>query len=333
MRYVRSYPAELPVLAALLPQIHVPVQIIAGAHDRAVPPANAEFLHERLPRSKLDIIDAGHFTWEDAAAEYAALVTSWWAGGYAERTGNRNLTRQKGAGCHERSSLTPPVTSKEWYACTPPSARMTSAAAERPARSSARGTTFTLNSLRAMPSPALAADAPGRRLRGRRSECEALDRLLASVRAGQSQVLVLRGEAGAGKTALLDYLLERASGCRIAQAAGVESEMELAFAGLHQLCAPFLDRLDRLPGPQRDALGTAFSLRDGDTPDRFAVGLAVLSLLSDVGRGAAAGLRRGRCALARPGLGAGPRVRGAPSRGRAGRDRLRGARVRRTSRT
>jgi pimeloyl-ACP methyl ester carboxylesterase len=80
MRYVRSYPADLPVLAALLPQIHVPVQIIAGAHDTAVPPANAEFLHQRLPRSKLDIIDAGHFTWEDAAAKYAALVTSWWAG-------------------------------------------------------------------------------------------------------------------------------------------------------------------------------------------------------------------------------------------------------------
>ena len=139
-----------------------------------------------------------------------------------------------------------------------------------------------LNSLRAMPSPALAADAPGRRLRGRRRECEALDRLLDSVRAGQSQVLVLRGEAGAGKTALLAYLLERASGFRIAQAAGVESEMELAFAGLHQLCAPFLDRLDRLPGPQRDALSIAFSLRDGDTPDRFAVGLAVLSLLSEV---------------------------------------------------
>ena len=102
------------------------------------------------------------------------------------------------------------------------------------------------------------------------------------MRAGQSQVLVLRGEAGAGKTALLAYLLERASGCRIAQAAGVESEMELAFAGLHQLCAPFLDRLERLPGPQRDALSIAFSLRDGDTPDRFAVGLAVLSLLSEV---------------------------------------------------
>ena len=119
-------------------------------------------------------------------------------------------------------------------------------------------------------------------LRGRRGELRALDDLVAAVRAGQSQVLVVRGEAGAGKTALLEYLLERASGCCIARTAGVESEMELAFAGLHQLCAPFLDRLERLPGPQRDALSTAFNLRDGDTPDRFAVGLAVLSLLSEV---------------------------------------------------
>jgi hypothetical protein len=103
-----------------------------------------------------------------------------------------------------------------------------------------------------------------------------------SVRAGQSRVLVLRGEAGVGKTALLDYLLERASGCRIARAAGVESEMELTFAGLQQLCAPMLDRLRRLPGPQGDALATAFGLRGGDAPDPFLVGLAVLSLMSDV---------------------------------------------------
>jgi pimeloyl-ACP methyl ester carboxylesterase len=83
MRYVRTYPTELPVLADLLPEIQTPVQIIAGARDPAVPPVNAEFLHERLPKSKLDIIDVGHFTWEDAADEYAALVTSWWGGGYA----------------------------------------------------------------------------------------------------------------------------------------------------------------------------------------------------------------------------------------------------------
>ncbi len=78
LRYLRSYPAELPVLADLLPQIDTPVQIIAGASDTAVPPVNARFLHERLPHSKLDVIDAGHFTWEDAPAEYATLVTSWW---------------------------------------------------------------------------------------------------------------------------------------------------------------------------------------------------------------------------------------------------------------
>jgi DNA-binding CsgD family transcriptional regulator len=94
--------------------------------------------------------------------------------------------------------------------------------------------------------------------------------------------LVLRGEAGVGKTALLEYLLERASGWRIARAVGMESEMELAFAGLHLLCAPMLAHLDRLPGPQRNALAVAFGLSTGDPPDRFLVGLAVLSLLADV---------------------------------------------------
>jgi pimeloyl-ACP methyl ester carboxylesterase len=83
MRYVRAYPTELPVLRDLLPEIQTPVQIIAGEHDPVVPPVNGEFLDERLPNSKFDIIDAGHFTWEDAADEYAALVTSWWGGGYA----------------------------------------------------------------------------------------------------------------------------------------------------------------------------------------------------------------------------------------------------------
>src|SRR3954464_4597980 len=126
----------------------------------------------------------------------------------------------------------------------------------------------------------IAAEIPV--LLGRRSECETLDRLLATVRAGESAVLVVRGEAGVGKSALLAYLIERASGCRIARAAGVESEMELPFAGLHQLCAPMLDRLDRLPAPQRDALATAFGLSAGEAPDRFLVGLAALSLLSDV---------------------------------------------------
>jgi len=83
MRYVRTYPTELAVLRALLPEIQTPVQIIAGRRDPVVPPVNGEFLHERLPKSKLDIIDVGHFTWEDGADEYAALVTSWWGGGYA----------------------------------------------------------------------------------------------------------------------------------------------------------------------------------------------------------------------------------------------------------
>jgi DNA-binding CsgD family transcriptional regulator len=119
-------------------------------------------------------------------------------------------------------------------------------------------------------------------LRGRGSECELLDRLVASVRAGESQVLVLRGEAGVGKTALLEYVVERASDCRIARAGGVDAEMELPVAGLQQLCAPFLGKLDRLAAPQRDALTTAFGLRSGGAPDRFLVGLAVLTLLADV---------------------------------------------------
>jgi pimeloyl-ACP methyl ester carboxylesterase len=83
MRYVRTYPTQLPVLRDLLPRIQTPVQIITGAWDPVVPPANGEFLHQRLPHSKLDLLDAGHFTWEDAADEYAALVTGWWSGGYA----------------------------------------------------------------------------------------------------------------------------------------------------------------------------------------------------------------------------------------------------------
>ena len=101
------------------------------------------------------------------------------------------------------------------------------------------------------------------------------------VQSGQSGVLVLRGEAGVGKTALLEYLPGHASGCRIVRAAGVESEMELAFAGLHQLCAPMLGGLDGLPGPQQDALRVAFGLQEGATPDHFFVALAVLSLLAE----------------------------------------------------
>ena len=116
---------------------------------------------------------------------------------------------------------------------------------------------------------------------GRQNECVVLEGLVAGARAGQSQVLVVRGEAGIGKTALLDYLESNAGGCRIARSAGAEAEMELAYAGLHQICGPYLDRLGRLPGPQRVALGTAFGLVDGDAPNRFLVGLAVLDLLAD----------------------------------------------------
>jgi len=118
-------------------------------------------------------------------------------------------------------------------------------------------------------------------LAGRRAESARLDRLLADARAGQSAVLVLRGEPGIGKTALLDYAAERATGFRVFRVAGDESEMELPFAGLHQLCGPMLVGLKQLPPPQRDALGTAFGLSLGAQPDRFLVGLAVLSLLSD----------------------------------------------------
>jgi hypothetical protein len=108
-----------------------------------------------------------------------------------------------------------------------------------------------------------------------------LDQLIDAVRAGKSRALVVVGEPGVGKTALLEYAAGRASGCRLVRAAGVQSEMELAFAGLQQLCAPMLDRVDRLPVPQRDALWTGFGLRAGPAPDRFLVGLAVLSLLSE----------------------------------------------------
>jgi AAA ATPase domain len=123
--------------------------------------------------------------------------------------------------------------------------------------------------------------SPGPALLGRRNECAELDRLLTSVRSGRSRALVLRGEAGIGKTALLDFLERRASGCRVARVKGVESEMELAFAGLHQLCAPLLDRLERLPAPQRDALRIAFRMTAGEPPDRFMVGLATLGLLAE----------------------------------------------------
>src|SRR3954471_22934143 len=126
--------------------------------------------------------------------------------------------------------------------------------------------------------------APGRApvLLGRAAERELLDRLLENVRAGQSAVLVLRGEAGVGKTALLHYCARQASGFHVARIAGVESEMELPFAGLHQLCAPLLGRLGALPQPQQAALGVALGRSSGPVPDRFLVALAGLSLLSEV---------------------------------------------------
>ena len=121
-------------------------------------------------------------------------------------------------------------------------------------------------------------------LTDRSSERAALDRLVDAVRAGESQALVVRGDPGVGKTVLLDHLAEQASGsgCRVARSVGMQSEMELAFAGLHQLCAPMLNRAERLPVPQRDALRTAFGIAEGPPPDRFLVGLAVLSLLAGV---------------------------------------------------
>jgi DNA-binding CsgD family transcriptional regulator len=119
-------------------------------------------------------------------------------------------------------------------------------------------------------------------LLGRGSECTALDEMIAAVRGGEGRSLVVCGAAGVGKTALLEYAMHAATGLRVVRAVGVESEMELAFAALHQLCAPVLDRIGRLPGPQRDALQTVLGLHSGAPPDRFLVGLAVLSLLSDL---------------------------------------------------
>jgi DNA-binding CsgD family transcriptional regulator len=118
-------------------------------------------------------------------------------------------------------------------------------------------------------------------LRGRATECALLDDLVAAIGRGESRSLVLRGEAGIGKTALLDHMIASASALTVVSAAGVDSEMELAYAGLHQLCGPLLDRLDRLPEPQRRALEVVFGLSPGGVPDRFLVGLAVLSLFAE----------------------------------------------------
>jgi DNA-binding CsgD family transcriptional regulator len=119
-------------------------------------------------------------------------------------------------------------------------------------------------------------------LRGREGECAALDHFLDAVRGGESHAIVLHGQAGVGKTALLQYVVGSASGCRVVRAAGREYEMELAYAGVHQLCASVLDLRERLPGPQRDALATSFGLSKGPVPDRFFVALALLGLLAEV---------------------------------------------------
>jgi predicted ATPase len=127
-----------------------------------------------------------------------------------------------------------------------------------------------------------ARSGPAPALLNRQQERTALDGLLGDLRSGRGRAVVLRGEAGAGKTALLEYAVAAAADMRVIRAAGVESEMELAFASLHLLCVPLLDRLLALPNPQRDAIEVAFGLREGAAPDRFMVGLAVLTLLSQV---------------------------------------------------
>jgi len=132
--------------------------------------------------------------------------------------------------------------------------------------------------------PMTSSQEAGFRLHGRRGEREMLDRMVADVRAGRSRVLILCGEPGTGKTVLLDYLAGQARGCRVVRVAGIESEMELAFAGLHQLLAPMLDRLEQLPVPQREALRIALGLSAGPASDRFLVAMAVLTLLSDLTR-------------------------------------------------
>src|SRR4051794_26403430 len=167
------------------------------------------------------------------------------------------------------------------------------------------------------------------RLRGRANECALLDELISAVLGGESRSLVLRGEAGIGKTGLLEYLIASAPDANVVRAVGVQSDMELAFAGLHQLCGPLLDRLDTLPAPQRQAMETVFGLATGEAPDRFRVGLAALSLFSEV-----AEHRPLLCVVddaqwLDKGVGADLGVRGTSAVGRTGCDRVRHARTRR----
>ena len=127
---------------------------------------------------------------------------------------------------------------------------------------------------------AMVVTRPGGRLLGRRREREMVERLLGAARMGQGGVLVLHGDPGVGKTALLEYAIEVAPDFRVVRTMGIEGEMDLPFAGLQQLCSPLLGIVGRLANPQRYALAVAFGLREGDAPDRFLVGLALLSLLS-----------------------------------------------------
>ena len=134
---------------------------------------------------------------------------------------------------------------------------------------------------RARQSGVMSANREPLGLHGRQAECETLARLVDGVRGGGSAVLVVRGEPGTGKTALLDFAAGLDSSLTVVRAAGAEPETELAFGGLHRLCGTMLDLLDRLPGPQREALEIAFGMRAGTGPDRFLVGLAVLGLLAE----------------------------------------------------
>src|SRR3954452_2762394 len=129
--------------------------------------------------------------------------------------------------------------------------------------------------------------SPGGQLLGRKREREALNRLLEAARSGHGGVLVVRGEPGVGKTALLEYAAEAGRGFRVARTFGVEAEMELPFAAVQQLCSPFFELMERLPQPQHDALGVAFGLSNGPTPNRFLVGLAGVGLLAEDAAGEA----------------------------------------------
>ncbi|HYU93354.1 MAG TPA: ATP-binding protein [Actinomycetota bacterium] len=168
---------------------------------------------------------------------------------------------------------------------------------------------------------------PGEHLVGRQRERAVLDRLLEAARGGDGGVLVVHGEPGVGKTALLEYAGETAQGYRVARTSGVEGKMELPFAVLQQLCSPFLGLVERLPQPQRDALGVAFGLRAGAAPNPFLVGLAVLGLLSEAAEDRPAPNCRRRRAVARWRVVARARIRRPPPVGGEDRARVRHARA------